>query len=548
VSFLPSSSARNQIDLAQQRSFQLGQLRVDPALCSVWSATLEKLEPRVMQVLVALVEASPQVVSRDTLIQRCWDGRIVGDDAINRVVGRLRKLAQVDGLEHFRIETSHKIGYRLLGTIEFADLNDKLDAGEPTAGPVARITNTASGIPAIAVLPFRHPEDDINQAYFAEGMAEEIIADLTLTPHLRVVSPLSSLNYRPGDRGARQVCSELGVQYLLQGQIRRMDDQLRLLVNLTDGRSDETIWSARFARPISDLFDVQAEVAAGIVGAIGPAIFSHEQLQPRTQKSGVDFWEVFIRARFHFWKGTIPDFDEAATLLDQALRLKPEDPVALSLLAMVDLSKLWSGRDPDPARLLQKADESARRAIAADNRCPVAHHVLGIVLAQQGEHDLAVAAQRRSLQLNPNNAQAIGELARLMAFGGDDVTEVLALADAALLLSPTDPHDWLWLRSKAIALFLAERRGEALEMARAACTRRPDYFFLHILVAACAAAADEPDTARKACDQARAMSPGYNVRGLKLGHPFRHERDLQRFMSALELAGWVQTSQEKAKA
>jgi tetratricopeptide (TPR) repeat protein len=135
-----------------------------------------------------------------------------------------------------------------------------------------------------------------------------------------------------------------------------------------------------------------------------------------------------------------------------------------------------------------------------------------------------------------------------MAFGGDDVTEVLALADAALLLSPTDPHDWLWLRSKAIALFLAERHGEALAMARAACARRPDYFFLHILVAACAAAAGEPDTSHKACEQARSMSPGYNARGLKLGHPFRKEQDLQRFMAALELTGWSQTSQEKAKA
>lgn len=545
---LSNSPIRRQIDLARQRPFQLGGLRVEPPLCCVSSATLQQIEPRVMQVLVALVEEAPNVVSRDTLVQRCWDGRIVGEDAINRVVGRLRKLAQTDGIEHFRIETLPKVGYRLLGTIAFALPEEENATAAPETSPAAQNAATASGIPSIAVLPFKHPENDISQAYFAEGMAEEIIADLTLTPHLRVISPLSSLNYRPGDKGARQVCEDLGVRYLLQGQIRRLDDQLRLLVTLTDGRTDETIWSARFARPISDLFDVQAEVAAGIVGAIGPAILSHEQSQTRSQKSGVDFWEVFIRARFHFWKGTMQDFDEAIILLDKALGLKPEDPVALSLLAMVYLSKLWSGRDPNPAALLQKADENARRAIASDNRCPVAHHVMGIVLAQLGEHDLAEAAQRRSLQLNPNNAQAKGELARLMAFGGGDAEEVIALADAALLLSPTDPHDWLWLRSKAIALFLHERHSEALEMARTACTRRPDYFFLHILVAACAAVVGEDATARTACEQARSMSPGYNARGLKLGHPFRHDRHLQRFMAALTLAGWDQAAPRKDQA
>lgn len=521
---------------------------MDPTLCRVCSTNTYRLEPRVMQVLVVLAEHSPNVVSRDVLLEQCWGGRIVGEDAINRVVGRLRKLSGADGIERFRIETLKKVGFRLIGQIERpaateASLIDRAPGPETAATP-----GTSGGAPAIAVLPFDHDPADLDQTVLAEGVAEEIIADLSLVPLLRVISPLSSLTYRVGRGGARQVCADLGVRYLVHGKVRRTCDQLRLLVTLTDGRSDETIWSARYVRPAADLFAVQGGVAAGIAGAIGPAILTHEQLQSRNRPTHMDFWELFIRARFHFWKGTIADFDEAHALLQRALALRPEDSSALSLMAMVDLSKLWSGSQAAPALLLRQAQSNALRAIASDNRCPVAHHVMGIVLAQLGEHEQAVAAQRQSLQLNPNNAQAMGELARLMAFGGDDVAEVLNLADAALALSPTDPHDWLWLRSKAIALFLSGRHDAALEAAHAACARRPDYFFLHFLVAACAVAAGQIETAGAACEQGMAMSPAYDIHGLRLGHPFVHESDFQRFREALELAGWVQTPLKEERA
>jgi TolB-like protein/Flp pilus assembly protein TadD len=530
------------VDLANESHFVLGGLHVVPSLCRVWSTTMYQLEPRVMQVLVALVDHSPQVVSRELLIERCWGGRIVSEDAINRTVGRLRKLCHADGVERFQIETFKKLGYRLLGEVSREGPVKKERTQTTNQGQIQKSVGSDRGIPAIAVLPFRHPEDDISQAYFAEGMAEEIIADLTHVPLLRVISPLSSLTYCAGNGGARKVCSDLGVRYVVEGQIRRLGEQLRLVVTLTDGSIDETIWSARYERSINDLFAVQTEVAAGIVGAIGPAILSHEQVQSRCKPSNLGFWELFIGARFHFWRGTIQDFEQASSLLGQALALKPEDSVALSLLAMVNLSKVWAGGHPNPSLVMQKAESAAREAIAANNRCPDAHHVMGIVFAQLGEHAQAVGAQRRALELRPNNAQAMGELARLMAFGGGDADEVLRLADVALLLSPTDPHDWLWLRSKAIALLLYDRGSEALLAARAACARRPDYFFLHLLVAACAAEAGEIGTARAACTQGKSMHPGYNLRGLRLGHPFVHEHHLLRFVAALELAGWGQNS------
>lgn len=531
----PLLSTNGQIVLAEEPAFCLGSVTVEPALCRVEAAVAVQLEPRVMQVLVALAAAAPHVVSRDTLIERCWQGRIVGDDAINRAIGSLRKLAREHGGGTFSIETLKKIGFRLTGLLASREGPDASRAESARHVPPA---SQWSAAPAIAVLPFSHPAGDMDQAYFAEGMAEEIIAGIAQGRTLRVISPLSSLGYRVAGASAAQICEDLGVRYLVRGQVRRMAARLRLIVQVIDGQTDETIWSERYERPIDDLFAVQDEVAAGVIAAIEPAVLGHEQMLARKRSSGVEFWDLFIRARYHFWKSSIPDFRTAASLLGQALELKPDDAAALSLLSLVELSKVWAGGHPDPAGLIARAHSKAQDAVAADNRNPAAHHALGIVLAQLGQHEQAMAAQRRSLQLNPYNPQAQGELARLMAFGRGPVEEVLALSDAALLASPTDPHDWLWLRSRAIALFLAGRSDEALESARAASARRPDYFFLHLLVAVCASAAGERQAARIACAQGQAMNPSYNFNHLKLGHPFVYKQDLERFAAALRETGW----------
>lgn len=502
-----------------------------------------------MQVLVAFAAANNRVLSRDALIARCWDGRIVGDDAINRVIGRLRKLALDEGSNSFSIETINKVGYRLIGETDLALLQP---GQNPTSTPAITYGAETSGMPqpvheirmvsykpGIAVLPFGHPPDDIEQVYFAEGMAEDIIAGLARSRLLRVMSRLSSFSHDMSSAGLTRVCADFNVRYLVRGQVRRLGAALRLSIDLIDGDNDETIWSGRYDRPIGDLFALQVEITGGIVGAIEPAVLGHEQYLVQGRPQSVAYWDLFIRARHHFWRGSIPDFREATALLHQALALKPEDSSALALLAMTELSKVWTGTCKDVGERIGKAHGYAVRAVVADNRDAAAHHALGIVLAQLGEHEQAIAEQRCALQLNPFNAQAQGETARLLAFGGGDTEEALAFSDAALAASPTDPHDWLWLRSKAIACFIAGRGAEAVEHARSACARRPDYFFLHFLVAACCAAAGDIGAARAACAQGQAMHPDYNIKGLKLGHPFVRRQDLDNFADALNAAGWT---------
>lgn len=544
-----TASDAGQVDLAETPAFWLGSLHVNPGLCRVGASASVPLEPRVMQVLVAFAAANNRIVSRDALIIRCWDGRIVGDDAINRVIGRLRKLARDEGKNSFSIETINKIGYRLIGETDLEVL--QADQNPASMSAIASEADTSaiplpvhdfrmgSYKPGIAVLPFGYPPDDIEQVYFAEGMAEDIIAGLARSRLLRVMSRLSSFSHDMSPAGLTQTCADLNVRYLVRGQVRRLGTALRLSIDLIDGDNDETIWSGRYDRPIGDLFALQVEITGGIVGAIEPAILGHEQYLVEGRPQSIAYWDMFIRARHFFWRGTIPDFREATALLHRALALKPEDSSALALLAMTELSEVWAGTGKDAGERIAKAHGYATRAVAADNRDAAAHHTLGIVLAQLGQHDQAVAEQRRALQLNPFNAQAQGELARLLAFGGGNTEEALAFSDAALAASPTDPHDWLWLRSKAVACFIAGSGADAVQHARSACARRPDYFFLHLLVAACCAAAGDIEAARAACAHGRAMHPHYSMKSLQLGHPFVRRSDLENFVNALKAAGWT---------
>ena len=407
-----------------------------------------------------------------------------------------------------------------------------------TSRPVyAASARVISGKPGIAVLQFRHPPGDDDQTYFAEGMADDIIAGLARSRMMRVISRQSSLSYDAEGAATAQICADLGVRYLVRGQIRRLGPTMRVTADLIDGAQDQQIWSGRFDRPIVELFSVQDAITMEIVATLEPALLGREQQIAARSNHGLAHWDLLMRGRYHFWRATREDLAKATAVLETALALAPNDAPTLALLAMAELGEVWAGVRRDVLALLRKAYDYSVRAVSADPRDSGAHHALGIVLSFMGQTEQADAEQRLALELNPANAQARGELGRLLAFRGE-TAEAIACSDEAIGLSPTDPHDWLWRRSKAIACFCDVRASEAVIHALDACVRRPDYFFLHFLVAACHAAAGNAAAARAACAHGLAIHPRYSMKAMVIGHPFARPADLDRFAAALRSAGW----------
>mgnify|MGYP001112069723 CR=1 FL=1 len=523
------------MQLAHQAAFTMGPLEVRPSTCEVLAAgRREVLQPRVMQVLVALARARGAVVSRDDLIATCWGGRVVGEDAITLVMMKLRKLAARSG-GAFAVETVRRVGYRL--TSEGAP-------GDPSAA-----AGTGRTRPRVAVLEFAHPPGDDEQAWFAESLADELTTGLSKSP-LLAVTPRQALQHADiaGQR-AGAICDMLGVDYVLDGKVRSLGGAVRVSVDLIQGADETSVWSTRYDRPLTDLFSLMHEIATSIIGALEPALLEREEMRAmRTPEPDLQFWRLFLRARRLFWRSTEKDVREAETLLEQALALEPGDVSALSILAHCKLYAVWVGTAADPAGAIAEAHRIALKAVDAGSFDAFAHYTLGVVLSTMNRLDEAKAEQRRALELNRYLAAASGELGRLLAFEGRS-DEAVACSERAIAASPNDPHAWLWFRSKAIARFVAGDYDAAASDAADACARGPERFPLHILLAACYAAAGRLAEARRALEDGERLaleragaapsnaSP-YPLHALRTGHPFVHQVHLDRLVEALKQAGW----------
>ena len=424
----------------------------------------------------------------------------------------------------------------LLGAVQAMIAEGNVQAA-PAAAAVAA-TPRRSEKPRVAVLPFRHPPGDPDQAYFAEGVAEDVIIGLSRSRLLRVLPAQSSLPYGAKGLTTERICADLGVDYIVQGQVRPMGATLRVAAHLTHGLADKMVWSARFDRLTGDLLAAQDEVTTAIVGALEPALLAHEeQLAFRAPDDALGAWDLFLRGRWYFWRGRRNDAGVARECLEKALALNPGDAPTVSMLAYCHLHDIWMGIEKNPRQAIAEAHRLALEAVGLDGQDALAHHTLGVVLSMMGRFNEDLAEQDRALELNPCLASAAGERARLFAFAGRS-EEALVEADRAIGASPNDPNVWLWHRAKAHACFVAGRYGEATAHAANACARRPDYYFLHELLAACAMAAGDLDQARAAVAESERQMPRHSLEALKATHPFTHPEHFERYLAALQAARW----------
>ena len=191
------------VDLAREPDFRLGGLEVRPSRREMIAGEDRAIvEPRVMRLLVALVRRCGEVVSREELIDDCWDGRIVGDDALNACVAKARRAGEATGA--YAIETIPRVGYRLLAE----------GAAPPPAEP-------ARDEVLLAVLPFENLSDDPQLSYFSDGVSEEILHTLAQRAGLKVIGRSSSFQFRGADKAIANVARQLNVTHVLDGAVRR---------------------------------------------------------------------------------------------------------------------------------------------------------------------------------------------------------------------------------------------------------------------------------------------------------------------------------------
>jgi len=224
------------------------------------------IEPQVFDVLEFLIANRQRVVSNDDLIKKVWQGRIVSDGTVATRINAVRSAIGDSGREQRLVRTVARKGYRFAGEIHHEhDLSDRSNDSAASLWP-----ETLGDRPSIAVLPFTNFSGDGEQTYFADGMVDEINTALSRIKWLFVIARTSSFTYRDRVIDVRQIGRELGVRYVLEGSIRKIENRVRIMAQLIDAQTGSHLWAHRFDAMLDDIFDLQDELTASVVGAIAP--------------------------------------------------------------------------------------------------------------------------------------------------------------------------------------------------------------------------------------------------------------------------------------
>jgi adenylate cyclase len=391
--------------------------------------------------------------------------------------------------------------------------------------------------PSIAVLPFDNMSGDPEQEYFADGIAEDIITGLSKFHWFFVIARNSSFAYKGKSPDIRKVAKELGVQYVLEGSVRRGGNRIRITAQLIDAISGLHIWADRFDRNLEDIFEVQDEITAAIVGEVAPSFISAEAQRVESKATdSLDSWDYAMRGNWFLSRRSITDLTKAKEIFEKALELDPKNTVALGGLTNTIgwLINFGAAGNIDEAR--EQGYAAARRALELAGNDAGAHLALGQISFYKHELDTAVAACRRALQLNSNLALAEGWLGCILSWRGD-YDEAIEHAKMAERLSPHDPIFSMASFAYTGAEFGAGRYEKAIEWAKKTVEATPDFPAPWRYLAASLAHLGRMEEAKAAKEQLLRVMPHENLRLVRAALPSVDEDRMGRFEDGLRKAG-----------
>jgi adenylate cyclase len=280
-------------------------------------------------------------------------------------------------------------------------------------------------IPSIAVLPFTNLSGDSQQEYFSDGISNQLIEDLSRLPGLFVIARNSSFAFKGKSTSEQEIARQLGVKYILEGNIRRAADRVRIGVELVDASSGTEMWTQRFDRPLKDIFAVQDEIVGKVVTTLGLILKLARQNNPSgagaPATDNLDAFDDFLRSQEYIWRSTKQDNERARYWADKAIEQDPHFADAYATVGWTHLNDGWNQWGMDPRADFAEARKMAEKALALDDSNAGALALIAELDWQQGHSEQAVIDGRRAVNINPN--YAFGYLALADAFSNDQKPE-----------------------------------------------------------------------------------------------------------------------------
>ena len=434
--------------------FRIGHWTVRPSLNTVsHGGTNTRLEPKVMEVLVCLASQPGGPVSKEAILKTVWADTFVSEDVLIRSISELRRVFEDDAREPRFIETIPKRGYRLVAPVTPVNGSNGHITGTPAEPPKplrrkrklawvtvavlvlacgalvgfkvgglgAHIFGSQPAIQSLAVLPLQNLSQDSSQDYFADGMTDELITELSRLSSLRVISRTSVVRYKNSNKSLPDIARELKVDGIVEGSILRSGDQVRITAQLVYAPQDKSIWAQSYERDLKDILALQSAVANNIANEIRVHIKPDERAHLESSREvNLKAHEAYLQGRHHLQlsqaalsrkgKGNLnrAESEKALEFFRQAIHLDPNyAPYYLGLW------EAWSAGPTPPGAWIPDAKAVVQKAVQLDDRISEGHRALGGIL--EADLDFAGAEREfvRALELAPNDPDAHGEYAGL---------------------------------------------------------------------------------------------------------------------------------------
>ncbi|GEC34341.1 tetratricopeptide repeat protein [Sinorhizobium fredii] len=388
--------------------------------------------------------------------------------------------------------------------------------------------------PSIAVLPFDNMSGDPEQGYFADGITEDIITDLSKVSGLFVIARNSSFAYKGKTPDIRKVSRELGVRYVLEGSVRRAADRIRINAQMIDGTTGGHLWAERYDRGLEDIFAVQDEVTRTIVNALRVKLTTGEE-ERREGRGKVDpeAYDLLVRARQAILQFNSQSSMEARSMLQRAIAIDPGLAAAyasLSIIALTDFINRWNGATPED---LTQAFDLAQKAIDTDDTEPLGPHALSLALSWMRRLDEAEVAAQRAIELDPNLASGYTALGTIRDFQGRHEDALPLYAQAHRL----DPQFDLSLHFQGRALLSLGRYDEAESVLKRRLTLSPRSDMTRFYLACLYGRIGRHEEARRYWREVLEVNPDFSVDHLRRALPYRNPNMLDRLVDGLREAG-----------
>lgn len=559
-----------------QTGFFMGNCRVSPAegILLRGNETVH-LEPKVMDVLVYFASRPGEVITREELERDVWRGALIGYDAVTATVIKLRKALGDDAKQPRFIMTIPKKGYQLIATVSSLHtsnvsaettthdtLNTQPDAATMPAsmlksGIVIAIvllfiagfsalwysnkSNTQDSAikdtkPFVVVLPFNNLSGDSGQDYFSDGITDDLITDLSKVDALRVIARQSSYYYREHPAALDTLAEELDMLYLVEGSVQKFGERVRVNVQLSNTKTDQSIWGERIDTDSNNLFDIQDKITRHVIDAMLVTLSSSET-QHITSRSTNNFkaYDTFLAGQQHIRTRTKQGYDQTMKAYQRAIEIDPQyaRPYGAMAVAITQGYRFqWSDLSLVEAR--ERALELANKAVQLNQSTPQIYWSLGFVHLHRREYDAAEAAAEQSVVLSPNYADGYALLAYISNWRGNP-TKAISHITKATELNPYYTFEYQSILG--LAYYKLGRYEEAVSTLKKALNRNESALNPRLFLAASYVQLDELEEAAWEISQLSINRPDATLSNLNTKLPFENKQLLLPLLEDLRKAG-----------